>query len=120
MLLDITVRLALADLYSIFRQISLECVSSNTEKVARQVRFSETNSCYIARARRLTVDLNHCRSERVKSVDFHPTEPWLLAGLYNGNVFIWNHETGVRVPLPGLAASSELTDIVLAVSCPHI
>ena len=24
------------------------------------------------------------RSERVKSVDFHPTEPWLLAGLYNG------------------------------------
>jgi hypothetical protein len=35
------------------------------------------------------------RCERVKSVDFHPTEPWLLAGLYNGNVFIWNHETEV-------------------------
>jgi hypothetical protein len=37
------------------------------------------------------------RCERVKSVDFHPTEPWLLAGLYNGNVFIWNHETEVRL-----------------------
>ncbi|WFD26240.1 Coatomer subunit beta' [Malassezia nana] len=37
------------------------------------------------------------RSERVKSVDFHPTEPWLLAGLYNGTVFIWNYETGAVV-----------------------
>lgn len=37
------------------------------------------------------------RSERVKSVDFHPTEPWLLAGLYNGTVFIWNYETSAVV-----------------------
>ncbi|KAJ3053855.1 Coatomer subunit beta' [Rhizophlyctis rosea] len=34
----------------------------------------------------------HHRSERVKAVDFHPTEPWLLAALYNGNVYIFNHE----------------------------
>ncbi|KAG0143027.1 hypothetical protein CROQUDRAFT_661774 [Cronartium quercuum f. sp. fusiforme G11] len=33
------------------------------------------------------------RSERVKSVDFHPTEPWLLAGLYSGKVFVWHTET---------------------------
>lgn len=33
------------------------------------------------------------RSDRVKAVDFHPTEPWLLAALYNGNVYIWNYET---------------------------
>ncbi|KAJ3161160.1 Coatomer subunit beta' [Geranomyces michiganensis] len=33
------------------------------------------------------------RSDRVKAVDFHPTEPWLLAALYNGTVYIWNHET---------------------------
>jgi len=33
------------------------------------------------------------RSDRVKSVDFHPTEPWLLTALYNGNVYIWNYET---------------------------
>ncbi|GLB34322.1 putative the coatomer is a cytosolic protein complex that binds to dilysine motifs and reversibly associates with Golgi non- clathrin-coated vesicles, which further mediate biosynthetic protein transport from the ER, via the Golgi up to the trans Golgi network [Lyophyllum shimeji] len=26
------------------------------------------------------------RSDRVKGVDFHPTEPWLLSGLYNGTV----------------------------------
>ncbi|KYQ88624.1 WD40 repeat-containing protein [Tieghemostelium lacteum] len=33
------------------------------------------------------------RSDRVKSVDIHPTEPWILASLFNGNVFIWNYET---------------------------
>ncbi|PWN50666.1 putative SEC27-coatomer complex beta subunit [Violaceomyces palustris] len=37
------------------------------------------------------------RSERVKSLDFHPTEPWLLAGLYTGSVNIWNYETGAIV-----------------------
>ncbi|KAL3311493.1 Coatomer subunit beta' [Cichlidogyrus casuarinus] len=30
------------------------------------------------------------RSDRVKSVDLHPTEPWLLTSLYNGKVHIWN------------------------------
>ncbi|KAJ8320061.1 hypothetical protein KUTeg_001648 [Tegillarca granosa] len=33
------------------------------------------------------------RSDRVKCVDLHPTEPWMLASLYNGNVHIWNHES---------------------------
>ncbi|KAJ1354990.1 Coatomer subunit beta' [Parelaphostrongylus tenuis] len=33
------------------------------------------------------------RSDRVKCVDLHPSEPWLLAALYNGNVHIWNYET---------------------------
>ncbi|CAC5401586.1 COPB2 [Mytilus coruscus] len=33
------------------------------------------------------------RSDRVKSVDLHPTEPWMLASLYNGNVHIWNFES---------------------------
>ncbi|KAF8306767.1 coatomer protein [Clavulina sp. PMI_390] len=37
------------------------------------------------------------RSDRVKSVDFHPTEPWVLAGLYNGTVQIYNHETGAVI-----------------------
>ncbi|KAL2911344.1 Coatomer subunit beta' [Polyrhizophydium stewartii] len=37
------------------------------------------------------------RSDRVKAVDFHPTEPWLLAALYNGSVHIWNHETQALV-----------------------
>ncbi|KAH8092503.1 coatomer beta [Cristinia sonorae] len=37
------------------------------------------------------------RSDRVKGVDFHPTEPWLLTGLYNGNVNIYNHESGALV-----------------------
>lgn len=33
------------------------------------------------------------RSDRVKSVDLHPSEPWMLASLYNGNVHIWNFES---------------------------
>lgn len=33
------------------------------------------------------------RSDRVKSVDLHPTEPWMLCSLYQGNVNIWNYET---------------------------
>ncbi|KAK9477576.1 coatomer WD associated region-domain-containing protein [Lipomyces japonicus] len=33
------------------------------------------------------------RSDRVKGIDFHPTEPWILATLYSGNVHIWSYET---------------------------
>ncbi|CAL1546378.1 unnamed protein product [Lymnaea stagnalis] len=33
------------------------------------------------------------RSERVKSVELHPTEPWMLTSLYNGLAYIWNIET---------------------------
>lgn len=36
-------------------------------------------------------------SERVKSVDIHPTEPWALAALYSGNVTIWDYESGTNV-----------------------
>ncbi|KAJ3991040.1 coatomer protein [Lentinula boryana] len=34
------------------------------------------------------------RSDRVKGVDFHPSEPWVLTGLYNGQVHIYHTETG--------------------------
>ncbi|KAI8544408.1 hypothetical protein RHMOL_Rhmol08G0294200 [Rhododendron molle] len=33
------------------------------------------------------------RSERVKSVDLHPSEPWILASLYSGTVGIWNYQS---------------------------
>lgn len=33
------------------------------------------------------------QSERVKSVDLHPTEPWILLGLYSGTLSIWNYQT---------------------------
>ena len=32
------------------------------------------------------------RSDRVKCVDLHPTEPWVLASLYNGQMHVWNIE----------------------------
>jgi len=34
------------------------------------------------------------RSDRVKSVDMHPTEPWVLCALYTGKVVIYNYATG--------------------------
>ncbi|KAI8819362.1 coatomer WD associated region-domain-containing protein, partial [Fimicolochytrium jonesii] len=45
------------------------------------------------------------RSDRVKAIDFHPTEPWLLAALYNGTVYIWNHEN------QNLVKTFEITDL---------
>ncbi|KAM9734294.1 coatomer subunit beta'-like isoform 2-T2 [Menidia menidia] len=42
--------------------------------------------------RRLTA-----RSDRVKSVDLHPTEPWMVVSLYSGTVVVWNHETQMMV-----------------------
>ena len=33
------------------------------------------------------------RSDRVKSVDLHPTEPWMLVALYVGQVHVWNIDT---------------------------
>lgn len=45
------------------------------------------------------------RSDRVKCVDLHPTEPWLLASLYNGNAHVWNHESQT------LIKSFEVTDL---------
>ncbi|TKY48141.1 Coatomer subunit beta'-1 [Spatholobus suberectus] len=32
-------------------------------------------------------------TERVKSVDLHPTEPWILLGLYSGTISVWNYQT---------------------------
>uniref|UniRef100_A0A665VZF1 Beta'-coat protein n=1 Tax=Echeneis naucrates TaxID=173247 RepID=A0A665VZF1_ECHNA len=37
------------------------------------------------------------RSDRVKSVDLHPSEPWMLISLYSGTVVVWNHESQVPV-----------------------
>jgi coatomer subunit beta' len=37
------------------------------------------------------------RSDRVKSVDMHPTEPWVLCALYSGKVAIYNYSTSTIV-----------------------
>lgn len=42
----------------------------------------------------------------MKSVDIHPTEPWVLSALYTGSIMIWNYDTQTLVktievcPLP--------------------
>jgi len=46
----------------------------------------------------------NARSDRVKCVDLHPTEPWVLASLYDGNVFIYNYES------QSIVKSFEVTD----------
>ena len=35
------------------------------------------------------------RSDRIKSVDLHPSEPWLLCSLYSGHVHVWNTQSQV-------------------------
>ncbi len=50
-------------------------------------------------------------SERVKSVDIHPTEPWALAGLYSGNVMIWDYENSPPNGAPKCVKSFELCDL---------
>ncbi|WVO14159.1 hypothetical protein L204_101790 [Cryptococcus depauperatus] len=45
------------------------------------------------------------RSDRVKSVDFHPTEPHVICGLYNGQVKIWDYETNLDIK------TFEVTDV---------
>ena len=35
------------------------------------------------------------RSDRIKSVDLHPQEPWLLCSLYSGHVHVWNTQSQV-------------------------
>ena len=37
------------------------------------------------------------RSDRVKCVDLHPSEPWVLSSLYSGSVFLWDYETSTMV-----------------------
>lgn len=37
------------------------------------------------------------RSDRVKGIDFHPSEPWILTTLYNGKVEIWSYSTNSLV-----------------------
>ncbi|KAI8938392.1 Coatomer subunit beta' [Plenodomus lindquistii] len=45
------------------------------------------------------------RSERVKGIDFHPTEPWILTTLYSGHVHIWSYIT------QSIVKTFELTDV---------
>ena len=37
------------------------------------------------------------KSERVKAIDFHPTEPWIAVGLYNGTLAVHNYQTKAAV-----------------------
>jgi WD40 repeat protein len=52
------------------------------------------------------------RSQRVKSVDVHPREPWVLSALFDGKVYIWNYQTQALVKsfelieLPGCTEQS--------------
>jgi coatomer subunit beta' len=38
-----------------------------------------------------------CQSDRVKSIDLHPVEPWILVSLYGGNLHIYNYDSETTV-----------------------
>ena len=47
---------------------------------------------------RLEIKKKLCtRTERVKSVDLHPTEPWVLSALYSGELMIYNWKEQLTV-----------------------
>ena len=56
------------------------------------------------------------RSDRVKCLDLHSKESWMLACLYNGNVHIWNYESQVsRIHPPFLICPFLLHSPILRV-----
>lgn len=63
------------------------------ESVARCGVFKQLQVSEIVMPLRLDVKKKLlARSDRVKCVDLHPVETWVLVALYNGNVHIWNYE----------------------------
>lgn len=54
-------------------------------------------------------------------MDVHPTEPWMLASLYNGNVHVWNYESQTLVKtfevtdLPGMVLLAVFATQVLSI-----
>ena len=50
------------------------------------------------------------RSDRVKGIDFHPTEPWILTTLYNGKIEIWSYATN------SLVKSIQVTELPVLVN----
>lgn len=51
------------------------------------------------------------KTERVKSVDLHPTETWVLSSLYSGKVVITNYVTN------GVVKSFDVSDLPVRVAC---
>lgn len=56
------------------------------------------------------------RSERAKTLDFHPTEPWVAVGLYNGSLTITNYQTQAIVKTIQVC-SVPGTDWLLCIIC---
>jgi coatomer subunit beta' len=39
------------------------------------------------------------RSPRVKAIDFHPVNPWVVFGLYSGTLSLYDYSNNVKVIL---------------------
>lgn len=37
------------------------------------------------------------RTSRVKGLSFHPTRPWILAGVYSGEIQLWDYRLGTII-----------------------
>lgn len=37
------------------------------------------------------------RSPRVKAIDFHPNNPWIVFGLYSGTLALYDYSNNVRI-----------------------
>lgn len=70
--------------------------------MARELKIQALSDRFPAEARGRASCVRHelmrryaCRVHR--SVELHPTEPWILANLYSGNIYIWNYVTSMLV-----------------------
>jgi coatomer subunit beta' len=45
------------------------------------------------------------KSAKVKSVDFHPTYPWVLVGLFSGSIIIYDYKTQATLQYLEITAS---------------
>ncbi|KAK6912097.1 WD40 repeat [Dillenia turbinata] len=76
-----------------FKTIQLTISSGSQASAIYPIAFLSSNRNF-SKTHTASPNMNEFtqRSERVKSVDFHPTEPWILTSLYSGNVRIWNYK----------------------------
>ncbi|CAN7112369.1 unnamed protein product [Brassica rapa subsp. narinosa] len=92
-----------------FRRLNLDCFHLNFAKIWFFKALNVVTDYMLSFSQQpLSLDIKRKfaqRSERVKSVDLHPTEPWILASLYAGTVCIWNYQTQV------ITKSFEVTDV---------
>ncbi len=68
-------------------------LSARSERVKVRAAMQNTGDLSCWPSLRRSLIRSHPLPRCAQSVDFHPSEPWILSALYSGHVFIWNYAT---------------------------